>query len=214
MAEVNIIWDWNGTLLDDLKLCLESINSLLNRRNLPLLNQHAYQQVFSFPVKDYYAAIGFDFSREDFSTPAQEFIDLYNSGVKECGLQSAAIDILSFFKKEGARQFILSAMQQDMLISTLKHNNILHFFEGIAGLNDHYATSKIDRGIELINAYRINRNNTWMLGDTIHDFEVSEALNIRCILIANGHQSHHRLTKTGAIVVDDLNSLLKKYPFS
>ena len=45
-------------------------------------------------------------------------------------------------------------------------------------------------------------------GDTIHDFEVAEELGVKCILIADGHQSKRRLIKTGAKVIDNLSQLL------
>ena len=61
-----IIWDWNGTLLNDLRLCVKTINSLLEKRSLPVLTTSSYKEVFSFPVKDYYEKVGFDFSKEDF----------------------------------------------------------------------------------------------------------------------------------------------------
>lgn len=213
MSEITIIWDWNGTLLNDLELCLQSINALLDKRKLPLLNRDSYKEVFSFPVKNYYEAIGFDFEKEDFEIPAKEFINLYNSGLSRCPLQSAARDVLSLFRKNSARQFILSAMQQTMLIQNLKHNRIFHLFEGIAGLDDHYAVSKIGRGRQLISEFNMRREKTWMVGDTDHDYEVSKALGIHCILVADGHQSAERLKKTGATVVKNLDSFLKKYPF-
>lgn len=212
MRGKTIIWDWNGTLLNDLELCLKSINILLHKRNLPLLSPDSYKAVFSFPVKNYYKAIGFDFSQEDFEVPAKEFIELYNSGLDKCELHPAAGEVLSLFKKKGTRQFILSAMQQDMLVATLKHHQILHYFEGVAGLDDHYAVSKKERGLQLMQEFAIQKEDAYMIGDTDHDFEVSEALGIRCILVADGHQSSARLKNTGVTVVNNLEALLKKYP--
>ena len=204
-----IIWDWNGTLLNDLDFCISTINTLLKKRNLPLLNRRTYQEVFSFPVKDYYAAIGFNFEKEDFAIPAREFIDLYDSGVKNCHLHSSAIETLNHFKSKGARQFVLSAMKQNMLESTLKQNQIFDFFEGVAGLKDHYAVSKIERGEQLIAQYKLEKENTVIIGDTIHDFEVAEKLGIECILIADGHQSAERLKETGCAVLSQLKELNK-----
>ncbi len=204
----SVIWDWNGTLLNDLDFCISTINQLLEKRSLNLLDHVQYKDVFSFPVKDYYTTIGFDFSKEDFSIPAREFIDLYNSGVKNCDLHSQTHTVLDFFKSAGKRQFVLSAMQQNMLHETLDHQNILNYFEGIAGLNDHYAASKIERGEQLIELYQIRKENAVMIGDTIHDYEVAEKLGITCILIANGHQSKERLESTGAFVADKLEDLM------
>lgn len=205
----SVIWDWNGTLLNDLDFCVSTINILLKKRGLTLLNPESYKEVFSFPVKDYYKAVGFDFEKEDFSIPAREFIDLYDDGVKNCFLHNAAIEVLTHFKDLGVRQFVLSAMKQNMLEQTLKQQNIFEFFIGVAGLNDHYASSKIERGKKLISEFKIEKSNSWIIGDTIHDFEVAESLGVRCILIADGHQSIERLQKTGGKVIGSLQEIMK-----
>mgnify|MGYP004700927597 CR=1 FL=1 len=206
----SIIWDWNGTLLDDVELCISSINSLLKNRNLTQINTEKYKEVFSFPVKEYYKTLGFDFEAEDFSVPAHQYIDLYFAGFDSCSLQKNAVEVLAHFREKGIRQFVLSAMEHEMLEETLKLKGIFNFFEGVAGLRDHYAVSKIDVGNKLILDYEINRENTLMIGDTTHDFEVAEQLGVKCILIANGHQSVERLRKTGGMVIDDLKQLVTK----
>jgi phosphoglycolate phosphatase len=203
-----VIWDWNGTLLNDLDFCISTINILLEKRDLILLNPGSYKEVFNFPIKNYYQAIGFDFEKEDFTIPAREFIGLYNSGIKNCSLHEAAIEVLTHFQNLGFRQFVLSAMKQNMLELTLKQQNIFHFFEGVAGLNDHYGASKIERGKQLISEFNMEKSKSWIIGDTIHDFEVAESLGIRCILIADGHQSEERLKTTNATLVGSLKELM------
>ena len=49
-----ILWDWNGTLLDDVEVCIESMNSMLSKRKKPLLTREHYKEIFTFPVIDYY----------------------------------------------------------------------------------------------------------------------------------------------------------------
>jgi len=206
----SIIWDWNGTLLNDIELCIRSINVLLKNRNLTEINTETYREVFSFPVKDYYQTVGFDFEKEDFKIPAHQFIDLYNEGFNSCTLQKSAIETLTFFREKGTRQFVLSAMEHQMLEKTLKLKGITQFFEGVAGLNDHFAVSKIDLGRQLIDDFKIDTENVWLIGDTIHDYEVATELGIKCILIADGHQSKERLSQTGGIVIDELKQLVTK----
>lgn len=204
----SIIWDWNGTLLNDIDLCINSVNSLLKDRNLPLTNTKTYKEIFSFPVQEYYKTLGFDFEKEDFSVPAHQYIDFYYAGFDNCSLQNNAIEVLSYFRENGVRQFVLSAMEHEMLEKTLKLKGIFHFFEGIAGLKDHYAISKIDQGKQLIQNFKIDRVKTWLIGDTIHDFEVATELGIKCILIADGHQSLERLEKTGVTVIGNIQQLI------
>lgn len=203
----SIIWDWNGTLLDDTDLCVSVINQLLFKRNLPALTREKYREVFTFPVRDYYQAIGFDFTSEDFEIPAMEFTDLYNSRVDVCSLHQGALTILKHFKYAGYRQFVLSAMKTEMLVKTLKDQDIWNFFEDVAGLDDHYAVSKLQRGVELLQKHRLNAKNTMLVGDTLHDAEVASHLGIPCILAAHGHQSEERLRVNGNQVIRDLNML-------
>ena len=100
-----------------------------------------------------------------------------------------------------------------MLIETLEHNKILEYFEGVAGLSDHYAVSKIDRGKLLIDEFQIEKDKTRIIGDTIHDFEVAKELGIGCILISNGHQLEERLKSTGSIVIPTLDDLFENSIF-
>ena len=54
MRYKHIIWDWNGTLLDDRWLCIEAINKTLTKRNMNTITDNEYVELFCFPVKDYY----------------------------------------------------------------------------------------------------------------------------------------------------------------
>lgn len=87
-------------------------------------------------------------------------------------------------------------------------NRIHHFFEAVAGLDNHYAVSKIEVGHKLIDSHNLNLSKTLLIGDTIHDFEVAQSLGCQCLLIANGHQSAKRLERTGAKVVKNLSEIV------
>ncbi|HSD64152.1 MAG TPA: HAD family hydrolase, partial [Ignavibacteriaceae bacterium] len=73
----HIIWDWNGTLFNDVGLCLEIINGVLTRRNLNALSLKAYRKIFTFPVQDYYEKAGLDFSKYPFEVLGREWMDEY-----------------------------------------------------------------------------------------------------------------------------------------
>ncbi|OFX60851.1 MAG: hypothetical protein A2066_20340 [Bacteroidetes bacterium GWB2_41_8] len=203
-----IIWDWNGTLLNDIDLCVQTINGMLQKRNLQRLSVDKYREVFSFPVKDYYQKIGFDFVAEPFEIPALEFIDSYNGSVQNCKLHKSTLTLLNYFQSVGIRQFILSAMKQDALDQCLEQQNISHYFEHVSGLDNHYAASKLENGQQLIAELNLNANELVLIGDTVHDFEVATELGCQCVLIANGHQSRQILESTGALVIDELMQLI------
>lgn len=203
----NIIWDWNGTLLDDISICIQAMNPLLAERSLALLTESKYREIFTFPVRDYYEHIGFDFKDEKFEIPAMQFIYNYHKYLPKASLFSEAGEVLSKIKAMGIKQYILSAMEQTSLEASVKNLGIESYFEEIFGIQDHFARSKIERGKQLFNLGNIDKKKTLMIGDTLHDVEVAGALGIDCVLVAQGHQAFSRLAINGNKVVDSLLDL-------
>ncbi len=203
----SIIWDWNGTLLDDVDLAISIINQLLNERGLKPVTHQQYLEIFTFPVRDYYEQIGFDLINEPFEIPALQYITDYNKAVETCGLHKEVIPLLNRMQDHGCRQFILSAMEQQQLEKSVSEKGITLFFENLCGLDNHYAISKLETGRLLMAKCRLNPSSTLMVGDTIHDLEVAQAIGCTCILVANGHQSKERLLSSGATVLDRLDEI-------
>lgn len=82
--------------------------------------------------------------------------------------------------------------------------NIDQYFIAVAGLGDHYAVGKVERGKELLEELKLEPDSVLLIGDTIHDYEVSRELDCKCLLVANGHQDIDRLQKCGVDIIDDL----------
>lgn len=203
MNYTHVIWDWNGTLLDDLAWCVGIINIMLKKRGIPVLDSvESYHRVFGFPVIDYYKRVGFDFEREPFETLAEEYIDLYYSKDSSAVLFHDAKEILSELQLKGMHQIVLSASETKNLLSQIKPLGIDMYFDEMLGISDIFATSKINIGKAYIQ--RTKPGKAVMIGDTMHDKEVADALGIECILVAKGHQSKEALLSCGAIVADNL----------
>ena len=204
-----IVWDWNGTLLDDVDICVDSINEMLVPRNIPPLNYDSYRRIFGFPVKDYYAEAGFDFNSEPFDVVAIQFIDIYRNHLPSCNLFPDVAGVLDFFTKKKISQYILSAMEQKMLEHSLHEKGIYGYFAFVSGTTDHYANNKLDAANRLQQIISVAPENILMIGDTVHDHEVAGVMNWKNLLIASGHQSLQRLLPTGRMVFDNLASFMK-----
>ena len=128
-----ILWDWNGTLLDDVELCVDALNRLLEKHAYPQrYDRDQYRAIFGFPIEEYYVRAGFDFSRHSFAMLAEEL------GQR-------------FMQEEG-----------------------------------------------------IDPARAVMIGDSVHDFEVAQAMGTACVLQCSGHQNRQTLAATGAPVVEGL----------
>jgi len=200
----HIIWDWNGTLLDDVDIVIDAMNNLLRRRGLPLINRESYKHIFTFPVKDYYARLGFDFSAEPFEKLADEFTaEIYSN--KYCYKLFPEVEgILEKVNCLGMTQSILSASAQDKLTEMVDTFGIGKYFKAVNGLSNHYAHSKIEAGKQCLSILGKKGDEVILIGDTAHDFEAAAALGCACLLIANGHQSYTRLKPLKAGLVNSL----------
>ncbi|MBA7579330.1 Phosphoglycolate phosphatase [subsurface metagenome] len=203
-----ILWDWNGTLLDDTKVCLTTMNSMLRKRNIPTINLKRYKEVFSFPVVEYYQKIGFDFKIESFENLSIEFINAYTSDLHSAPLVPHTEQVLKVFSRLGKENVIISAMKQDRLTLSVMEKGLNEYFKDILGIRDIYAASKISLALEYVKNRGLNASEIVLIGDTDHDFEVSSEIGCKCILIADGHQSKERLRATGAYVILTLTELL------
>lgn len=201
---MNILWDWNGTLLNDLDICVDIINSLLVKRGHALLTNERYQQIFTFPVKDYYEAAGFDFEVDPFELVAVEFMDLYREKIPSAKVFSEVRSILNTFKEMGFKQYVISAMEHEFLTQTLEHKGLTHFFEGISGIHNDLAHGKTDMAKNFVKNAGIIPEQAVFIGDTLHDLDVAKALGTECVLVASGHQSFERLNMNGNLVVHSL----------
>jgi phosphoglycolate phosphatase len=203
----HIIWDWNGTLLDDLDMCIGVMNGLLAGRGLPLLDRARYHALFDFPVRDYYSRLGFDLAGDGFERLSVEFITAYDERRLECRLHRGAGEILSAVTQAGATQSILSAYRHETLVEIVGHFGLAHHFVRLTGLGNIYAHGKEELGRAWIAELGLPPDEVLMVGDTVHDLDVAGRMGADCILVAAGHHPAARLRARHDRVVGDLAEL-------
>lgn len=203
MKTRQILWDWNGTLLDDVAYAIEVRNRTFPAFGLQTLSSvEEYHRQFTFPVREYYARAGV--TEEIFDAVARAWMDEYVRGFANATLHADAVETLERFANAGFRQVVLSASRHDMLEEQLRRFPIRHFFQETLGLSDIYAGSKEAIGRRYLSQCGIPAEETVMLGDSLHDAEVATAMGTRCVLVARGHQSRETLLTAGVPVVASL----------
>ena len=104
---MTIIWDWNGTLLDDVEVMIASDNRVFERRGLRRITLEEYRHLFRHPVADFYAELGI--TGDAFRQVSREWLEEYTVASKQCGLRGDAADTLRRFHAAGFRQALISA---------------------------------------------------------------------------------------------------------
>ncbi len=198
-----VFWDFNGTLLDDLQYAIGVRNRTFPAFGLPTIDNLAdYYQQFTFPIRLYYERAGV--TDENFVQVAHAWMDEYVRGADSIPLHGDALDALDIFHKAGLAQVVLSASDIGILTKQLGHYDIEGRFQKILGLGHIYATSKEAIGQAYLAETHLAPEACVMLGDTLHDAEVAEAMGIKCILVARGHQSRETLETAGVPVCGSL----------
>ena len=201
-----MVWDWNGTLLNDLQVGVNTLNDMLQRRGLPQMSEGEYKDLFGFPVVDFYHQVGFDMEKESLHELSLDFVETYDKYARNVMLNPHVPEVLAEVKGNGMKQYILSALKEDLLQQMIRDFNIDSRFDQACGSDNIYAAGKVERGRRMLEAYDICPSETLMVGDTIHDAEVAKALGFDCILFAGGHNSEWRLREKAA-VIEDLRQL-------
>lgn len=203
-----IIWDWNGTLLNDVDVSIASINQLLKKESLPIFpNKEAYQRLFRFPIIQYYKDAGFDFKKHPFSELAKEYMEYYQPVSYQCSLHKGVKKTLQSFHEEGFVQVLLSASRRDLLMNQVQKYDILPYFKDILGLDDIHAFSKAELAKSYVYGQKENAASMVFVGDSVHDYEVARGANANCILVANGHEHKDKLLATQSVVVDTIQAI-------
>ena len=206
MKYTHVIWDFNGTVLDDLDICIESVNTLLRARGIKELeSREEYRSVFGFPIIKYYEKIGFDFSKESFSTVAVEWVDRYMSRVTSAKTNVGVVEMLEKVMESGAKNILISATELNMLKKQLSMLGISHLFDEVYGLDNIHAQNKI----ELAKEWRLANQSAKAIfvGDTDHDFESAAAINTDCVLFVGGHQARETLSSFGCPLIESIAEL-------
>ena len=200
--EKRLIWDWNGTLLDDVAAAVGALNRMLVKRGARPITIEHYRRRFGFPVRPFYAELGVDLAKWDWDEICEDF---HNFVLEEPqAVRPDARGALELAASLGFRQSILSALRQDKLEAALAANGFLGFFDRIFGVDNLDGASKLDRGRELMASLGPSADTPVFIGDTLHDAEVARELGGRCVLVSCGHQMPDRLAAAGCPVTDTL----------
>jgi phosphoglycolate phosphatase len=156
----------------------------------------------------YYEHLGFDLSADGaFERLGREWTDAYEASRFACPLHAGAREILAAVRAAEYTQSILSAYPMERLKEIVGHFGLTGHFMQVLGLDDIWARSKVELGHRWLAELALPPSRVILIGDTVHDWDVAQALGIDCALVATGHQSVERLRRKTARVFDSLAEL-------
>ena len=208
MNITHIIWDYNGTVLDDTDVSVNAVNKMLLKRGLPPTDRKAYTDTVSLPLEEYYKSIGIHDA--DMHRLSVEFRHYCQEDENGGHIFDDFYDAINYCRHSGISNILMSSLYSRFLDEELEKYGIRCLFDNVIGMNDTGVGSKLGNAKQFIEQNTINPANVLFIGDLVPDALTAFSLGARCVLIPRGHNSKDRCKKTGADILENL-AQLKEY---
>ncbi len=203
----HIIWDYNGTVLNDAYTSVLAVNEMLKARGLPDTNLEIYKKTLTMPLTEYYKTVGI--YTEDIAALSEEFRKYCKMHGDSSHIFDGVYDVISFARALGIKSYLFSSLYHGHLVEETEKYGIGGWFDKVCGLPDKNLGSKSDMARAVFEKEGIVPKNTLFIGDLTTDAQTAHALGADCILIPNGHTDKARCQAACDKVFDDVKQVIE-----
>jgi phosphoglycolate phosphatase-like HAD superfamily hydrolase len=207
----HVVWDWNGTLFDDLEIVVASVNVSLRAIGAAPIDVETYRAVYQRPLYRFYQnLLGRPVPPEEMRSIDDDFHAAYHALLDQARLTVDARRAIELVAERGGTQSVLSMWWHDQLVPAVR------FF----GLEDHMLAVDGHRGgpgeskekhlaghVEQLTRLfpeLVRREAVVVIGDVTDDADAARAARVGCVLYDGGSQPRAVLEATGVPVAATL----------
>ena len=210
-APRHIVWDWNGTLLDDNDAVVSAVNAVCSSFGREHIDLDHWRSVFSRPLLQCYERLlGRSLDNDDWARIDVLYHDVYRELLHTCRLAQGVPDVLRDWHADGRSQSLLSMWFHDELVPLVAELGLEKLFTRIDGLQD-----EIGGGSKAVHLKRhlevqaIDPAEAILIGDVIDDAHAAEQAGTQCVLLTTGVMKRSALEATGFPVADSIPEALE-----
>lgn len=210
-----LVFDWNGTLLDDADALLQTTNAILDRFGHPAIDMNTFREHCDVPLSLLYPSLGM--SQDQIATVDRDssavFHDAYERLAGTARLREGARRVLELARQEGASSIIVSNHIVDPLRSQLRRLEIDHYIDDVLAFESRATQYKSMSKGERLRLYMQKNNqhpvSTFIIGDMPVETNIARDLGLISISITGGFVSEARLRAAGPdYTINDLHELV------
>lgn len=197
----NVIFDWSGTLVDDLPPVLAATNQIFAHYGRDQMDREEFRRTFRLPFAEFYAEVLPGVPMEDLDALYHEF---FVGAETKVSILPGAEKFLEFCQTEGKRIFLLSSIHQEHYESQSAALGLAGYFEvAYAQVLD-----KKEKIHEILETHQLDPASTMFVGDMVHDVETAKHGGVFSVATLTGYDPPERLASASPdLTVENLDGL-------
>ncbi len=203
-----VIWDWNGTLIDDAHVGCEAVNDMMDELERPRIEMSDYYHYMRDGMGHYYDYLFYP-DKAPFDKLVELFSKYYDIRIKKASLHNGAEKVLSELRDMGIVQAIVSSSHKDKVRRDASVFGIEGYFDEILGADDLLIGSKTERARLYLERKNIDPKRVLVVGDMTHDRETADGIGAEYVIIPKGHQSAEVLLSKGIKMISDISDIIE-----
>jgi phosphoglycolate phosphatase len=218
-----IIYDWNGTLLDDVAIGLDALNISLVGCGYRPISLQDLRQHYDVPMRNMYIGLGVpaELIETNYKNLTDPFVEAYLRLGKGARLRPESAALLKEANDNGVRQHILSNHLTSAIWNDMKERSIDRFFTTVIA-NDHldFGKKALTKGDKLglyMKNNKLSPDDMVIIGDTPEEMRIARNLGLRSVAVCGGYASRERLQaeKPDQLIgeLDELRPVLREWGF-
>lgn len=205
-----VIWDWSGTLIDDVALSLGAVNRMLEVRGLEALSTDRYRELYTFPMDGLFRSLGLfpeGGQPEAFTALVDEYVEGYTRRAMRFNLRPGAREALERMKEAGHDQVLITSSRNSVLRKQVYRSRLGGYFESVLGTWSSLPANTCTVARMYLTSRGIGGGGAVFVGDTTGVADTAREIGSRCVLVSGGHESRRRLGAAGCRVFGGLDEV-------
>ncbi|MFF1506312.1 HAD family hydrolase [Streptomyces sp. NPDC058326] len=202
----HLVWDWNGTLLDDTSAVIAATNAAFAELGLEPITLERYRELYTVPVPKFYERLmGRLPTDAEWIVMDGAFQRHYGERAATCGLTAGAAELLAARQASGLTQSLLSLAPHRDLIPLVRRHGIAERFLRMDGRVDTSTDGKSGHMVRHLAALAVPAERVVVIGDAADDAVAAAHVGAKAVLYTGGSHSRASLSRVGVPVVDSLD---------
>ncbi|BBA97671.1 putative phosphatase [Actinacidiphila reveromycinica] len=202
----HLVWDWNGTLFNDIEAVVGATNASFAELGLPPVTAERYRELYCVPVPRFYQRLlGRLPSEEEWAVMDANFERHYLRLAERCSLAEGAAELLASRHASGLSQSLCSLATPQQLMPFVAAHGITGRFQRIDGRSGAASEGKSAQMARHVAALEgLDGRPVVVIGDALDDAAAAAHVGAFAVLYTGGSHSRATLETAGVPVADSL----------